>query len=268
MRGQRFSSVSSAVIARSQGLALTNRRALCVSIHDVAPRTLGACRQVADAIAGVAPALPVTLLVVPCYHGDDTVPAEFVDWIEKRLARGDEVALHGYTHRDESPRPRQLHERLRRAVYTAGEGEFAALTHDEAAQRIERGREWFARRGWPLRGFVAPAWLVSHGTWEALQRFDFAYTTTLTQFHAFEQRMVLRAPSLVYSTRSAWRRGASLGWNSALAAAIPHARCVRVGLHPADAQHGAIMRHALRCIEQLARDRQTFTKAAFAHALR
>jgi uncharacterized protein len=268
MRGQRFSSVSSAVIACSQEPALINRRALCVSIHDVAPTTLGACRQLADAIASVSPALPVTLLVVPCYHGDDTLPPEFVDWIEMRLARGDEVALHGYTHRDEGPRPRRLHERLRRVVYTAGEGEFAALTRDEAVERIEHGREWFAQRGWPLKGFVAPAWLVSHGTWEALRRFDFAYTTTLTQFHAFEQRIVLRAPSLVYSTRSAWRRGASLGWNSALAAASRDARCVRVGLHPADAQHGAVMRHALRCIGQLARDRQTFTKAAFAHALR
>jgi predicted deacetylase len=196
------------------------------------------------------------------------VPAEFVEWVEERLARGDEVALHGYTHRDEGYPPSRLHDRLRRAVYTAGEGEFAALTRDEAVERIERGRAWFAQRGWPLSGFVAPAWLVSDGTWEALQRFRFAYTTTLTQFHALEQRIVVRTPSLVYSTRSAWRRGASLGWNSALAAAGRHARCVRVGLHPADAQHGTVMRHALARIAQLARDRQTLTKAAFARALR
>lgn len=237
-----------------------------MSIHDVAPRTLVACRQISAAIEAIAPALPLTLLVVPCYHGDRDIPREYVNWIEQRLARGDELALHGYTHRDDAPMPRSWAGNVRRAAYTDREGEFSALTRDEAIERIERGRTWFAERGWPLHGFVAPAWLLSDGTWEALRAFDFSYTTTLARFHVLRPRVVLRAPSVVYSTRSAWRRNASLVWNAALTRASAGARLVRVGFHPADAQHADVMAHALARIRRLAGERQALTKVAFARA--
>jgi predicted deacetylase len=242
-------------------------RALCVSIHDVAPRTLDACTRIADALEALDARIPLTLLVVPCYHGDRTLPADYLQWIGGRLARGDEVALHGLTHVDETSAPGGFRSRLARRVYTAGEGEFAALERDEAARRIERGRAWFAERGWTAEGFVAPAWLVSRGTWDVLRESPFRYTTTLGRFHVLESGRSVRAPTLVYSTRSGWRRGASRAWNAALAAASASAALVRVGLHPADAAHPAIMSQALDLIERLAREREPLTKAAFARAL-
>ena len=242
--------------------------ALCVSIHDVAPRTLPSCKKIADALQEIHPGLPLTLLVVPCYHGESELPREYVEWIEQRLARGDELALHGYTHSDEGPAPRTLGERLRRGVYTAREGEFAALARDEAIARIARGREWFGERGWPLRGFVAPAWLVSSGTWEALQRFDFLYTTTLTQFHLLDRGIALKAPTVVYSTRSAWRRTASRWWNSNLAHRMRSTPLVRVGFHPADAAYDDVMTHALALVRRLNDGRTALTKSAFASAVR
>ena len=42
-------------------------RALCVSIHDVAPATWTDCRRVIAAVHAVAP-IPLTLLVVPTFY--------------------------------------------------------------------------------------------------------------------------------------------------------------------------------------------------------
>jgi predicted deacetylase len=246
---------------------LTNLRALCVSIHDVAPRTLHECRKIADAVAGIAPHVPLTLLVVPRYHGDDTLTEEFVQWVSERIERGDEVALHGYTHRDEAQAPRSLIGRMRRGIYTAGEGEFSALSSRDAAERIKRGCEWFSARGWQAEGFVAPAWLASRGTWEALRDFDFLYTTTLSHFHFLRRGVVMRAPSVVYSTRNAWRRHVSRAWNSALAATTRRMPLVRFGFHPADARHSEIMSHAGALLAELAHEREGLTKAAFARSV-
>jgi predicted deacetylase len=242
-------------------------RYLCVSIHDVAPSTLPACKTIADAVARLDPRLPLTLLVVPRYHGETRVTSSFADWIAERLARGDELALHGWTHRDEANAPRALGF-LARRIYTAGEGEFSALSREDAAARIGQGRLWFAEHGWRAEGFVAPAWLASPGTWDALRDFDFLYTTTLSRFHVLRHGIALRAPSVVYSTRSAWRRSASRAWNAGVARASTEMQLVRVGFHPADAAYPQVMSHALSLLGRLSGDRVALTKSAFARTVR
>jgi predicted deacetylase len=241
--------------------------ALCVSIHDVTPSTLPECRLIADAVARLDSSLPLTLLVVPRYHGDSVLTPEYLDWIGGRLARGDELALHGYTHRDDSPPSQTMIERARRSVYTAGEGEFSTLSREDAAARIAQGRDWFARRGWEAQGFVAPAWLASRGTWDALREFDFLYTTTLSRFHVLRPGIALSAPCVVYSTRSAWRRWSSRAWNTALAHACAGMPLVRFGFHPKDAHYPGVMSNAMSLLERLSRDRLSLTKSAFAHTM-
>ena len=237
-------------------------RALCVSIHDVAPQTLPLCRTIATAVGEIDSTLPLTLLVVPCYHGHvENPPVAYREWIGERLARGDALALHGFTHRDDAPAPRGIAQRLRRRLYTAGEGEFAALSRGQAAERLARGRRWLAAQGWQADGFIAPAWLLSDGAWRALRDSDFLYTATLTHFHVLKPRSVLAAPTVVYSAHSAWRRLASRMWNAALVAATRDAELVRVGFHPADAQHPRLLRHALVLLERLRRAREALTKA-------
>ena len=73
-----------------------------------------------------------------------------------RDQRGDELALHGCTHRDDGA-PQGWLDGLRRSHYTRGEGEFWSLSRREALARMDIGIDWFARNGWPLSGFVAPA---------------------------------------------------------------------------------------------------------------
>jgi predicted deacetylase len=239
-------------------------RWLTVALHDVAPSTWPRCQRVLAALREVAD-IPVTLLVVPAYHGTCSAQPAFEAALGERLAAGDELALHGYFHCDPQA-PSGIIDWLRRRVYTV-EGEFAALSAEEAAERIHLGQRWFAANHWPLSGFVAPAWLLGDGAWLALRaNRDLLYTSTLTQFHLLPAGACLRAPSLSYSMRSGWRRLGSLAWNPALARASSALPLLRVGLHPDDAEDATVRQSWQRCLARALQDRRAVTKAGFARA--
>lgn len=238
-------------------------RWLCVSLHDVAPATWNACRRVLQAVRDVAD-VPVTLLVVPVYRGEPAALApEFTAQLSRLAEQGHELALHGYYHRDTGV-ARSSRDWLLRRIYTAGEGEFCALAEAEAAERLHLGIRWFDAQGWPLEGFVPPAWLVGEGAWRALRAQPrLRYVTTFGRLHLLQQRTSLPAPCLTFSTRSALRRAAALAWAGA-------ARCgrgeavLRLALHPHDADYPALRRAWQRRLAQLLRQREPLTKAAAA----
>lgn len=238
------------------GAAGPGRGALTVVVHDVATPTMSDCLELLDALAEIGP-MRATLLVVPNYHG---VPLDRTSErrIERLIDQGNEVALHGWFHRDDGPLA-GWGDFLRRRWYTAGEGEFAALEEDEAARRLDDGRRWFAARGWPLHGFVAPAWLMSAGTRRALAASPFSYTATLSSLVALPVGRVLHSQSLVYSTRRAWRRGVSRVWNAALAGAMRSAPLMRFELHPPDVRHAAIRASWSRLLASALREREAMT---------
>lgn len=219
---------------------------LCVVLHDVAPATWDECASVLSQVrttardAGIE--LPVTLLVVPRMHGADDLPLRYLHWLHQQARRGHELALHGLTHLDEGPPATSLSEHLLRQRYTAGEGEFAALGGREAAQRLAQGRAWAQAHGLQVSGFVAPAWLLSRPSWQAVAAAGFDYTCTLGQVVALPERRALAAPSLVFSTRSAWRRAVSPLWNRWMAWHAQPAGVLRLELHPGDGAHAAIVR--------------------------
>lgn len=259
------------------------RRALCVSIHDVAPATWDECACLAGAIRDIAD-IPLTWLVVPHYHRAGGDLARMEAGLERMLARGDELALHGYTHLDTAPRGRGVAERFFRGAYTR-EGEFAALDAGEAARRIGLGLDWFAERGWPVRGFVPPAWLMGEGAWAALRGFDFDYTTTFRRFHLLQRPpegawaagqsdaprlsapSSVLSPSLVYAARNRSGRLASPVLADALAFALAGQPLIRLGLHPPDLRYQCLLRHAQVTVARLLAMRSAMTKAAFAQNL-
>ena len=261
---------------------------LCVSIHDVAPATWDDCARLAAALRSVAD-IPFSWLVVPRYHDRLDDDAAMRAGLDAALARGDELVLHGYTHLDTEARADNLRQRFLRGVYTRREGEFAALPAGEARRRIELGLDWFRERGWTASGFVPPAWLMGEGAWDALEDFDFAYTTTFARFHllggvgrqhktgglgkrfghmeTLPERLVntpggpaLFAPSLVYAARN--RSGRLLSPIAAGLAARWQAGAplVRLSLHPPDVRHPRLLAHAQRLVAQLLTTSQAVTK--------
>ena len=254
------------------------RPALCVSIHDVAPATWDECSRLAQAMREVS-ALPLTWLVVPQYHRGGGEPGRMEAGLERALAQGDELALHGFTHLDTAPRGPGLSERILRGSYSH-EGEFAALPADEAARRIQRGLDWFAERGWPVQGFVPPAWLMGEGAWQALRAFDFDYTTSFLRFYLLgkgtrgaegartaRSGTAVLSPSLVYAARNRAGRLASPLLADGLMLALARRPLIRLSLHPPDVRHRCLLRHAQATLERLLATHTPMTKAAFAGRL-
>lgn len=240
-------------------------RAVCVSVHDVSPATWPQCERLVDMLDALGP-VPLTLLVVPDFHrrGSADHAPDFVRAIERRLARGDEVALHGYFHLDESPPPRAPGDWLRRRVLTQSEGEFAALDQSEARRRLDRGIEMMERLNWPVRGFVAPAWLLSAGTRAALSTLPFLYTTTRTGLYRLPEWDFEASPALTYSARSGWRRVMSKVMVEGQTAATRSQAVLRIALHPVDARHDSVVVHWRNLLKRVLAKRQPMTKAAWA----
>lgn len=242
------------------------RATVCVSLHDVAPATWSRCETLLAALAQVAP-VPRTLLVVPDYHRrGDGLPPWYHAALAAQVKAGAELALHGLFHLDDAPAPTSLRDWLRRRVLTCGEGEFAALVHDVAVARLRAGAAWFRDAGWPLYGFIAPAWLLGSSAWQALDQSALTYTTTRTHFHLLHPRRTVAAPCIVYSTRSRWRLGLSLARNARLT--HHDAPLVRLALHPDDALHPAVVHQAQQLLEKLLQERVAMTKIGFACTLR
>lgn len=250
--------------------------AVSVVLHDVAPSTWPACETLLNAIDQVAQ-VPVTLLLVPDHHHRAPVEMapDFIHAIRQRVARGDEVALHGLHHWDDGPPSRGPREWLTRRVYTASEGEFLALDQAEAQRRLHQGRARLEALGWSPHGFVAPAWLLGSGAWAALRDLretPFSYTSSRKDIILLPSMTRLAAPSLVFSVRSAWRRQASLIWNTRLLNhVLDHPQrypLLRLGLHPVDAAHPRVVRfwqHALEAA--LEHGRVPMTKGDWVNAL-
>lgn len=243
---------------------------LCIALHDVAPATWPQCVRLLDLVDSLG-APPLTLLIVPDWHGRGCIDAapEFLHAIDARLTRGDEAALHGYWHRDDAPTPRSPAAWLRRRVLTAGEGEFAELGADEAQSRIRAGLDLLRRQGWTINGFVPPAWLASAGTRNALRHSGLRWTSTHTALIALDEGRERRiaAPCLTASPRSAWRRAASrlfLQTGLRLTASTP---IVRVGLHPADAEHPGLLACWKDVLCKLLRHRTAMTKSQLVSAI-
>ena len=217
---------------------------------------LEAVRAVAD--------IPLTWLVVPRFHDSAARDADLEGTLGKLVEQGHELALHGYTHLDQGTRARGIGGCFLRRVYTQSEGEFSAIGAAEARRRIELGLGWFRQRGWRAAGFVAPAWLLSDGTWEALREYPFAYTTSYQRFYVLPGSRSLLSPALVYAARNLAGRAASPPAVSVLAATMRRSALVRLALHPRDAAHPALLRHAQQLIVRLLDGREALTKAALA----
>jgi hypothetical protein len=241
--------------------SVSRDRTVCIVLHDAAPSTRPACARVLAAIRQVAGDAPVTILAVPRYH-DEAPSREFEAWLGERQRRGDELALHGCTHRDPG-RPQGAIDTLRRSHYTRGEGEFWSLSRKDALERIDVGLEWFARNRWPLSGFVAPAWLLGPGASAALLERPFDYTATLRQLIHLPTQVAEPSQSVVYSTSSAWRRSASLAWNRVVDVLERRNPLLRIELHPRDADFAPVRRSWQKILMHALHSRKPATLAEF-----
>lgn len=228
-----------------------NTPSLLLVLHDVAPQTWPDYQAFVEAVDALG-TVPMTWLVVPNFHKHNDLDAypEFRRLLSRRVARGDELVLHGYYHCDEGSIPTTPRDWFMRRIYTH-EGEFYNLPLEAALARLRAGIEVFHRYNWPLEGFVAPAWLMSEGTRQALSQLPLSYTSDSQHLYRLPDFTAIDAQGLVWSARSAWRRGLSKIVSDQREQRWRQAPVIRLGLHPVDMRHEFSRQYWLQLLKRL-----------------
>ncbi|MGB8340858.1 MAG: polysaccharide deacetylase family protein [Chthoniobacterales bacterium] len=236
------------------------QRALVVSIHDVAPSTREKLEKIlADLKRHQVSAC--SLLVVPAYHrqGRSLADPGFCSWLHEMETIGHEIVVHGFFHE----RARQPNESVRAKILTriltADEGEFFDLSYSDALHLIREARHDFEAHGFRPHGFIAPAWLLGAEAERAVIDACMDYTTTLRTVHDIAGGRTFASQSLVYSTRSGWRRAVSRAWNRLLFRHQTRNPLLRLSIHPPDIAYRAIWEQISGLIDKALRDRHPMT---------
>jgi predicted deacetylase len=222
--------------------SMADRRKLLASIHDVSPRFESEMDALVDLLQTHV-GDRIAMLVVPNHWGDaPIVPgSRFAARLRSWAERGFEMFLHGFYHRDQSSHA-SASDRVRARFMTAGEGEFLGLSTDEARIRLDEGRRLLEDViGKPMTGFVAPAWLYGPGAHRALTESHVAIAEDhLRVWSPASGKVLARGPVITWASRSKARLASSLAAASALRRAPINA--LRVGVHPPDIRHAALVR--------------------------
>jgi predicted deacetylase len=232
------------------------QRLLLASIHDLSPRfesEVGRLLELLRPHVGNR----IAMLVVPNHWGDAPIipgspfATKLRDWADAGL----EMFLHGFFHRDEA-RHAHARDHFRARYLTAGEGEFLGLDRREARARIEHGRTLIEDViGRQVAGFVAPAWLYGPGSLSALV--DCSVPIAENHLRVWSPKTgarLARGPVITWASRTSARLASSV----AAAAALRHApiKVLRVGVHPPDVHHPALVRSIDRTFKVAMRQRR------------
>lgn len=244
-------------------------RLAAIGLHDVSPATWSACERLIALVRGFGAEIPITLLVVPAMHRRAPID-ESPAWrplVDRVLARGGEIALHGLWHLDDGGPSPSLGAFFARRLLTAGEAEFAALDAQDARSRIEKGLAMLRSCGWQAAGFVPPAWQISAAARGVLGEFGFGYTTTAGTVTSLPDCKTWNVPCLGFSARSALRRALSRIWIGREVRRLAGAPALRIALHPIDAEHERMFESWREFLEAVLRDRRAVTKSELCAAL-
>ncbi len=213
---------------------------LFASIHDVSPRFESQVDALYDRLTGLLGSPRMAMLVVPDYEDDAPLSANpaYAAKLRGWAEAGVEMFLHGWCHRDDAKVRGFMQKHM-----TAGAGEFAQLTRDEANRRLTEGRKVVEDAiGRPVAGFIAPAWLYSDAAKQALVDQQFALAEDhLRVWSPVSGKIVAQSPVITWASRSTPRVLSSL-FVAAAARAAPWAlKDARIAVHPGDTTVPALL---------------------------
>lgn len=208
-----------------------------VSIHDVSPRFEREVDQLIALLSQWVPESSIALLVVPDYWGEAPIVrgTPFAHKVRRWAEQGNEIFLHGWSHRD-TTRHEGLGQKFRANFMTAREGEFLGLEKDQALSLLRRGRGLIEDiTGHSPCGFVAPGWLYSRGTMEALREEEFALAEDHVRvWEPTSDRVLACGPVITWASRSRTRQLSSIAFATAARWFLNDLRRVRIAVHPGD----------------------------------
>ena len=238
------------------------RREVLLSLHDVTPVHRERIER-AEALFAELGVRKVTYLLVPAFHGAEPCDADerWIAWCRAPRSFRVDWLLHGYFHREDlaaSAASAGVSERLKRRYMTAGEGEFLALSAQDAGERIARGAEVFRRvLNEEPRGFVAPAWLFNASLAAVLARHSIGFHEDHGGIIPTDGAPPTSAPVVTWATRTPLRKWTSIAGTPVLLTLWRRRPLIRLAIHPHDFDHDAtvasirrVWRAALRAREQ------------------
>jgi uncharacterized protein len=223
---------------------------IVVSLHDVAPATAELSRRWLELLESLG--VRASLLVIPGrWNGQELSKSPaFVDWLHAAESRGHEIVQHGLLHtRDKNFASTSKRARIGQLL---GRGcqEFWELPYEEAFQRLIHGKSIMTKCGFHATGFVAPAWMMSEGTLDALRDTGFQYTnnhTHLINTQTGEKKFVVvtsqRPRSLLSLPGVAVTNGIAKYVES-------QGKPLRIAIHPADLMSPRLREANLKLITQ------------------
>lgn len=226
-------------------------QALVVSIHDVSPFTRPQCERILAQLIELR-LKTCSWLVVPDHHGRGHFlrDPDFCEWLRRLADAGHEIVIHGYHHFRPRVSGESFSAKAITRFYTADEGEFFDIDQASAYALVTRAQEEFRELDLKPEGFIAPAWLLSDQAEEALRQAGIQYTTRLRNVRDLQSGRTYESQSLVWSTRSGWRRMVSLLWNRSLLRRLKDNPLMRIAIHPSDIDHPPVWQQIRHCVAQ------------------
>lgn len=220
---------------------------LLVSVHDVAPATWDAVRDWTGHLdeRGVVS----TLLAVPGpWRGRPlSEDRRLLDWLWIRDCGGDEIGLHGWSHRVDR-RGATAREAFGRCVARGAE-EFWSLPAHHAATRVRDGLAVLAEADIRPVGFTPPGWLINAHARHAVLACGLTYVADHRGAASTTRRF--RAPALSHRPNGFGERAGALAMTRIAAHRAEAGLPVRIALHPDDLGRPHLRRATLDAIDSV-----------------
>lgn len=236
-----------------------SQRFFVLSFHDLIPQTQPQCLRFINRLEEMG-IHRISLLVTPKWYNGPSIDQSpsFIQWLQTCQEKGHEVVLHGLTHQVDTVNGGILAQMIGR-FYTNREGEFYQLTHEQAQQRLQSGMRIFEAANLSIDGFIPPAWLLSSGVRRSLIDLKIPFTTSWGFVENLQSNQQFYAPTVVFSSRSTWRRFVSVGWCQFWNWYNRSAHIIRLAVHPSDFNHPHIEERIYNIVRKMNKDRVSVT---------
>ena len=225
-------------------------KSLIVSLHDVAPGSAETSRRWMELFDERN--LAVSLLVIPgLWNGTELLADEqFQKWLAQISSSSHEIVLHGLNHQMiEEPSTSSL-KLISGRFFARGCQEFWALSKADAKALVSDGLNKLSSLGYKPSGFIAPGWLASTGTKQAISEIGFSYTTSHLQISdlLFEKR---HFASVICQRPNAPTTRLVMLMTTLLAEILMALRLpLRIAVHPEDLHDAKLRKRILKLVSR------------------
>ena len=234
---------------------------LIVSVHDVAPSTESDVRWLLARLdeAGIGRRV---LKVIPHEDGRSDLRhhPDLVALLRDEVARGSEVVVHGWTHREVGPLWGAPPDIARGRLFGGGRAELLSVGQSEVATRVRAGVEMLIGLGLAPIGYCPPAWLARSDLVDAARAARLAYVVWLTSVEDLRTGRKRVVPQTGYlGVGGAHEAMAQVGGLISATVARQFDVPLRIGLHPQGSRTSPHVRRAVELARRLGQVRQPST---------